>query len=53
MCRSCLCSRICKLGMFYGSCANYYIFECRPFPFVAARQLMEFLCSAFDESSII
>ena len=34
--------------VFYGSYAYKYIFDCRPFPFVAARQLMELPCSKFD-----
>ena len=41
------------LEVFYGSCAKYYVFERRPFPFVAARQLIEFRCSEFDESGIL
>ena len=53
MCRRCLCSGIRMLGVFYGSCAYYKIFEYRPFPFVAARKLMQFRCSKFDESAIL
>ena len=41
------------LEVFHGSYAYYYIFESRPFLFVAARQLMEFRCSKFDEIGII
>ena len=53
MCRSCQCSRVGMLEVFYGSCACYYIFECRLFPFVAARQLVELRCSTFNEGGII
>ena len=52
-CHSCLCSRVSMLGKFYGLCAYCYIFECRLFPFAAARQLMEFPCLTFDESGIL
>ena len=52
-CQSCLYSLIHMLEKFYGLCAYYYIFEGRLFPFAAARQLMEFLCSTFDESGIL
>ena len=41
------------LDVFYGSCAYYYISEYRLFPFVAARQLMEFQFSESDESGIL
>ena len=40
------------LEVFYGLYAYYYIFQCRPFPYVAARQLIGFRCSKFDESGI-
>ena len=39
--------------MIYVSCACYCIFENRPLPFVAARQLMEFLCSNFYDSGTL
>ena len=53
MCRSCLCSRVLMLDLIHGSYAYYYNFKCRLFPFVAARQLMELLCSKFNESGIL
>ena len=52
MCRSCPCSRVRILQLSYGAYAYYYNFEFRPFAFVAARQLTDFLCSKFDESGI-
>ena len=52
MCQSCLCSRYCMSEVFYGSYACYYVFECRLFPFVAARHLTDFLCSKFDENGV-
>ena len=41
------------LEVFYGSSAYKNIFERRSFPFVAATQLVKFLCSKFHESGIL
>ena len=51
--RSALCSRDHTLETFYGSYANHYIFEYRPFPFVAAKQMTELRCSMLYESGTL
>ena len=41
------------LERFYGSCAYYYIFDNRPFSFVAGKQLFEFQCLKFYASGTL